>query len=343
MTAGKLETFVAGIPKGENHLHMVGVMQPDFTARLAKRNGMELPGRDVLLPHEFSGLTDFIRSYVIAASTLQTIEDYRDLVIYTGAEAKRQNIVYRECMFTDSCHMGRGISMDTMFNGLRQGRDEMHRRGVDMKFIAAIDRSESPEKGLAFVEGLASHRDIISAVGLDGPETGFPPEIHEKAFHRARELGFIVTAHAGEEGGPDSILGALDTLGVSRIDHGVRAVESPELVRRLADIKIMLTTCPLSNISLKVYPDMMQHPLQKLYAAGCAVTVNSDDPAFFHSNLNDNYVAIIKAFQLTKEEIHQIAANAFRYSLADAKKKADYLKKLDDYFLSTPGWDVKKF
>lgn len=338
MTAKKLKAFVAGMPKGENHVHMVGVMQSDFTMQLAKRNGIELPNVDLLLSHEFSGLADFISSYVIAASTLHSVEDYRDLVIYTGEEAKRQNIIYRECMFTDSCHMGRGIAMDTMFNGLRQGRDEMHRRGIDMKFIAAIDRSESPEKSLAFVEGLAPYHDIISAVGLDGAENGFPPEIHEKAFRRAVELGFIVTAHAGEEGGPDSILGALDVLHASRIDHGVRAIESEELVHCLASMKVMLTTCPLSNISLKVYPDIAHHPLHKLYAAGCAVTVNSDDPAFFYSNLNDNYVAVIEAFHLTKEDTYEIAANAFRYSLADARQKADYLGKLNDYFLNTPWW-----
>ena len=335
MNREELKRFIWNMPKGENHFHMVGCMKPELILKLAHRNNIQLEDEN-FFPTEFTGLDDFISSYVIAAGTLQTVEDYRDLAIYVGEEALAQNVIYRECMFTEVCHMGRGIPMEVMFEGFRQGRDEMHERGVDLYLVPAIDRSGTPETAVEFVRGLGDWKDVVAAVGLDGSENGNPPAKFEEAYKLAKELGYPTTAHAGEEGGCDYIRQALDVLHVDRIDHGVRSIEDPALVKRLADEKILLTTCPDSNVMLKVYPDIQSHPFRRLMDAGCLLSINSDDPAFFYSDVNQNYLSVTEAFHLTKEELHRLAANAFIGGFASEERKKAYLEKLDSYFESTP-------
>ena len=336
MNKEKLAAFIAGMPKGENHVHLVGTMGKDLVLDLAKRNSIKLENEN-FFPAEFTNLDDFINAYIVSSTTLITAEDYRDLVIYVGEEGLKQNVIYRECMISDNIHLPRGVKIGTIMEGLRLGQEEMRKRGVEMVFIPSIGRSEEPEEGEAFIEMLADYGDMVAAVGLDGSEKTNPPKKFQKAFQRAKQLGFKTTAHAGEEGGPDSIIGALDDLGVDRIDHGVHAIDDPELVKRLADSKVLMTVCPDSNILLKVYPSLEEHPLKKLYDAGCAVSINSDDPGFF-TNLNQNYIHVIESMNLTKEEVHQIAANAFLYSLGSEEIAGKNLELLDDYFARN-SWD----
>ncbi|HWQ06147.1 MAG TPA: hypothetical protein VN453_02945, partial [Feifaniaceae bacterium] len=202
-----------------------------------------------------------------------------------------------------------------------------------------LDRTVMPEENLAFIDRMLPFREeaALVAVGLDNAEAGYPAHRHAAAFARAGELGFGRTAHAGEAYGPVSVTDTLDSLHTTRIDHGVRSIEDPALVERLAKEKILLTICPLSNVCLKVYPDMASHSFKKLFDAGVPVSINSDDPPFFRSDLNDNYLAVVETFALTMEQLHEIAQNAFTYSYAPQELKARSIEELDRYFAANAG------
>ena len=336
MNVVDLKTFVEKMPKGENHLHIEGAIYPEWALKFGKRNHIDLPFSSVEEAQElykFANLDEFLAAFSIAGSTLVTQEDYHDLVVLVGEEAKAQNIIYREVMFTNYSHLGRGIRLETFMEGFREGKEYVEKNlGVEMKFIAELDRMQDGDYSLAFVKSLEPYRDLISAVGMDFSEKGYPAVRHAEAFRLAREMGFAVTSHAGEECGPESIYDSLDNCGVTRIDHGVRALEDSELVQRLVNEKIMLTICPLSNVALGIFPDLKSHTLKALYDAGVIVSINSDDPPFFFKNLNDNYFETAEAFGFGKEDLYRLASNTFRYSLAEESAKARHLAWLDEYF-----------
>lgn len=336
MSYSNLRSFVEAMPKGENHLHVEGAIYPEWALEFGQKNNIDLPFSSVEEArklYDFSNLDEFLAAFSLAGSTLITRDDYRDLVVKIGQEAKDQNILYREMMFTNSSHLNRGIALETFMEGFREGKAYVEKNlGVDMKFIAELDRMQTGEYSLAYVKSLADYTDLISAVGLDFAEKGYPAKNHAEAFKLAREMGFVVTNHAGEECGPESIYDSLDNCGASRIDHGVRAVEDPKLMRRLVEEKIPLHVCPLSNVSIGVFPNLKSHTFKALYDAGVNVTLNSDDPPFFFKNLNDNYCEVAETFELTRDDVYRIARNAFEFSLADEASKKRYIKQLDDYF-----------
>ena len=179
------------------------------------------------------------------------------------------------------------------------------------------------------------YRDKFIGVGLDSGELGNPPEKFSRVFARCRELGLRLVAHAGEEGPPAYIWSALDELHVERIDHGVRCVEDPALVARLAASRVPLTVCPLSNVKLCVYPTMDQHQLAVLLDAGLCATVNSDDPAYFGGYVNENYLSAFAALpELTADHAYQLARNSFEASFASDADKQRWTQSLEKAFLA---------
>lgn len=333
-----LREFIAGMPKAENHIHQDGATSPESALYLAKRHHMTIPFET---PEEadrlfrYRDLGDFIRVIDATNAVIQDEADIAYLVTELGRDAAAQNIRYREVMLSCDFHERTGIPLDTQLRGFVRGKEAAKTQfGVEFACIPELDRTSSPERNLSIVNRLEPWRGAanIVAVGLDSAEAGFPAHWQKAAFLRAKELGYHLTSHAGEAYGPVSILDSLDEAGCERIDHGVRAVEDPELVKRLAEEKIFLTVCPLSNLALKVFPDMEHHSIRQLMDAGVPVSINSDDPPFFRGNLNENYEAVVRAFRLRKSELLEVAKNAFLYSFAPRSMVDIWVAELDVYF-----------
>jgi adenosine deaminase len=220
-------------------------------------------------------------------------------------------------------------------NGISKAMTEAKEKlGVSSKLIMCILRHLDEDSAMNVLQAAADHKHQIIAVGLDSSEVGNPPAKFERVFAKARELGFLTVAHAGEEGPSEYVRQALDLLMVSRIDHGNRAMEDDLLVKELSGSKMPLTVCPLSNLKLRVVKTLTQHPLKEMLDNDLLVTINSDDPAYFGGHINENYIQTALALNLSKKEIYTIARNSFLASFIDEKTKTEFLSKLDEYYES---------
>jgi adenosine deaminase len=335
MITPQLEEYIRRLPKAELHCHLEGAIQPATLITLAARNDIPLPFSDeqgAAEFYEFTSLNQFLGIFALACGTLLTAADFETITLDLAADAAAQGITYREVFFTYAYHERRNIPWGEVVTGIASGREKGRAQyGVDMAFIADIDRTISPEDGLRLVEMAGADRDVapILGIGLDSQEIDYPAHRHKPAFDLAIRLGLHRVAHAGEDAGPESVWDALDALHVERIDHGVRSIDSQLLLERLAKTHVPLTVCPLSNIALKVYPTLADHPFDRLREAGVFVTINSDDPPMFHSNVIDNYVAVADTFGYGPAEIRSIARNSFSGSFLDADAKTASLARFD--------------
>ncbi len=335
MLTPQLKTFIQRIPKVELHCHLEGAIQPATLLKLAARHSIKLPfeneeGANKF--YEFTSLNQFLEIFALACSTLQTAADFETITVDLGADSARQNIPYREVFFTYAYHERRKIPWEEVVEGIASGRKiNKERYGVEMRFIADIDRTIEPEEGVRLVERANASREkaAIIGIGLDSQEIGFPARRQKPAFDRAGELGLRRVAHAGEDVGPESVWDALDSLHVERIDHGVRSIDDPELVARLARTRVPLTVCPISNVALKVYPNLASHSIKRLMDAGVFVTLNSDDPPMFHTDVLDNYVQVADTFNLNADQVEKLARNSFEGAFMDRAEQADYLARFD--------------
>ena len=335
MITRQLEEFIRRIPKAELHCHLEGAIQTATLITLAGKHGIPLPFSDeagAARFYEFTSLNQFVAICLLLCETLRTAADFETITLDLAADAARQGITYREVFFTYACHDRRNIPWSEVVSGIAAGREKGRAEyGVEMAFIADIDRTISPEDGVRLVEMACADRSLapIIGIGMDSQEIGYPAHRHKPAFDLAGQLGLRRVAHVGEDVGPESVWDALDSLHVERIDHGVRSIEDPALIERLAETQIPLTVCPLSNIALKIYPTLADHPFKRLMDAGVFVTINSDDPPMFHADLLDNYMAIADTFGFGPDEISKIARNSFAGSFLDAGTKAAYLARFD--------------
>lgn len=321
------------MPKAELHVHIEGTLEPDLAFALARRNGIVLPYADeaaLRAAYDFDSLQSFLDLYYACADVLCTADDFRDLMLAYLERAAADNVVHAEIFFDPQTHTARGIAFRTVLDGLEEGlRIGRQRWGISGLLILCFLRHLSEEEAFATLAEAEPWLDRIHGFGLDSSEKGHPPSKFARVFARCRELGKPVVAHAGEEGPPAYVVEALDLLGSARIDHGVRSVEDPELVARLAREAIPLTVCPLSNLRLCVFDTMAEHTLAQLLAAGVRVTVNSDDPAYFGGYLNDNIRAVQAAFGFDAATWQRIARNSFEASFVDAAQKAAWIAELD--------------
>lgn len=238
---------------------------------------------------QYQNLGDFIRVIDSVNAVIQTEDDIVYLLIELGRDAARQNIRYREVMLANDFHERTGLPLDAQMRGFVRGKEAAKALfGVEFACIPEIDRTMDPKKSADYAERLTPWREKanIVAIGLESAEVGFPAHLHRQAFQNARALGYPITSHAGEACGPESIWDSIESIGSTRIDHGVRAVEDPALLDYLAKHEILLTVCPHSNLSLGIFPDMEHHSIMQLMAAGIPVSINSDDPPFFRADLN---------------------------------------------------------
>jgi len=333
----RLPALLRAMPKAELHMHVEGSLEPELIFELARKNGVALAYDSVealRAAYAFTDLQSFLDIYYAGASVLLHEEDFEAMAMAYYARAAADNVVHAEIFFDPQTHTERGVDIGIVVRGLARAAERAGRElGVSSGLILCFLRHLSEDDALRTLEAALPYREHLLGVGLDSSERGHPPEKFARVFARAGELGLHRVAHAGEEGPPEYIESALDVLHVERIDHGVRCVESPALVRRLAAEGIALTVCPLSNLKLRVFDRLADHNLADLLAQGIRATVNSDDPAYFGGYVNDNFIATFEALpQLGAAEAHALARNSFDASFASVAAKRSMAARLDATF-----------
>ncbi len=330
-----MEDFVRGLPKAELHLHIEGTLEPEMMLALAARNGVELrfgSVDEVRAAYEFDDLQSFLDIYYEGAACLLHEQDFYDLTWAYLQRAAADGVRRAEIFFDPQTHTDRGVPIATVIGGIHRAlEDGRDRLGVSSGLILCFLRHLSAEAASETLQAALPHAGTLLGVGLDSSEMGHPPSKFAEVFARAREAGLRPVAHAGEEGPPAYVWEALDLLEVERVDHGVRSLEDPALVTRLAARQVPLTVCPLSNVKLKVVDRIEDHPFPQLQAAGLLVTVNSDDPAYFGGYVGDNYLALQRAFDLDHRQLRDLAANSISASFLPDDAKAALLAELDAY------------
>ncbi len=330
-----MEKFIQNLPKAELHLHIEGTLEPEMMFELAQRNKLDLPYKSVLEvkdAYNFEDLQSFLDIYYQGSEVLQKEQDFYDLTWAYLQKANHQNVRHTEIFFDPQSHTNRGIAFETVYQGIYQAlQDGQTKLGISSQLILSFLRDRSAEEAFAILEQALPYKDNIIAVGLDSAEQGNPPSKFKEVFDHAQAEGFLTVAHAGEEGPPEYIWEAINLLNVSRIDHGVRSMEDPELLNYLVGKQIPLTVCPLSNVELKVFDSIEKHNLKKLLNLGICATVNSDDPSYFGGYVSENYQAAQEALDLTKQELYQLAKNSFQASFLSPESKHKLIAELDEY------------
>jgi adenine deaminase len=329
----EIDTLIKRLPKCELHIHIEGSLEPELMLALARRNGVRLKYESVdavRQAYRFRNLQDFLDIYYQGMSVLITEQDFYDLAFAYLQRAHVDNVRHVEMFFDPQGHTARGIAFATVIGGLHRAIVEAERQlgvraSLIMCFLRHLDEADAEQT----LDSALAFKDKIVGIGLDSSETGNPPSKFKRVFRRAHDAGFFLTAHAGEEGPPSYVWEALDVLGVGRIDHGNRSLQDQTLVGRLARERMALTVCPLSNLRLRVVPDLKLHPLRQMMEKDLVVTVNSDDPAYFGGYVNDNYRAVSDALSLGRDEIIAIVRNGFQASLMSGPEKAAALAEVD--------------
>ena len=336
VTAERLPELLRQMPKAELHIHIEGSLEPELIFALARRNGVALAYASVEAlrsAYAFTNLQSFLDIYYAGASVLLKEQDFYDMARAYLLKAAQDNVIHAELFFDPQTHTARGVSMQTVVNGLHRACvDAEVELGISASLILCFLRHLSEEDAFETLEQALPFRDQIIGIGLDSGEVGNPPEKFARVFARCGELGFHLVAHAGEEGPPAYVWTALDVLKVERIDHGVQSSKDALLMQRLAKDRIPLTVCPLSNLKLCVFPDLASHNLRQLLDAGLAATVNSDDPAYFGGYLNENFTQVFAAGALTANHAYRLARNSFEASFLEDAAKARHIDRLDQAF-----------
>jgi adenosine deaminase len=322
------------MPKAELHVHVEGTLEPDMAFALAERNGIALPPALVEALREgrpFTDLQSFLDRYYACASVLRTEQDFHDLARAYLARAAADNVVRAEIFFDPQSHTARGVEMGTVVRGLSRACQEARAVGVDATLILSFLRHLDETSAFETLEQALPFRDHFIGVGLDSGERGNPPEKFARVFARCRSLGLHAVAHAGEEGPPAYVWGALDALHAERIDHGVRSLEDPTLVARLREGRVPLTVCPLSNVRLRVCDRMEDHPLPRMLEAGLCVSLASDDPAYFGGYIGRNYADATAALGLDARAAYRMARNGFESAFVGPEARRRLVERLDAF------------
>ncbi len=334
MAASSIETFIRALPKAELHLHIEGTLEPEMVFELARKHRAPLRFASIAALREayrFSDLQSFLDVYYAGAGVLRDESDFHALTWAYLVKAHEQGVVHVEIFFDPQTHTARGVPFEVVIGGIRRALDAGQRAfGITHRLILCFLRHLSEEAALQTLEQALPYAAAITAVGLDSSESGNPPSKFASVFARARREGFLTVAHAGEEGPPEYVRQALDLLKVSRIDHGVRSDQDPELLERLVRESVPLTVCPLSNVMLRVFDRLEEHNLKRLLDLGLRVTVNSDDPAYFGGYIEENYLAVHRALGLSREDITQLARNSIEASFLSAADKSRWSRRIDE-------------
>ena len=324
--------FIEKTPKAQLHLHIEGTLEPELMFKLAKRNNIKIPFKnisDVKSAYNFSNLESFLKIFYQGSNVLIKEEDFFDLTWAYALKCKKDNVVHTEIFFDPQTHVNRGIDFENIINGIYKALVKANKEfGLTSKIIMCFLRHLDEKSAFEILDQALVHKDKIIAVGLDSSELNNPPRKFERVFKKAIQNNFLTVAHAGEEGPPEYIWEALNLLKVKRIDHGVQCLQDKKLVKKLLDDQIPLTVCPLSNIKLCVFKKLQDHNLKKLLNNGLMVMVNSDDPAYFGGYINKNLIETQAALDLSKEDIKKLIINSFKSSFLIESKKKEWIEKI---------------
>jgi len=326
------------LPKVELHMHLEGSLEPELMFELAHRNKIELPFESVdqiRQAYEFSSLQDFLDIYYQGARVLLVEQDFYDLVWAYLEKCDQQKVVHIEPFFDPQTHTDRGISFETVIMGISRAlADGKNKLGISSRLIMCFLRHLSEEAAFETLAQAEPHIDRIAGIGLDSSEKGNPPEKFSRVFAKARDLGLLTVAHAGEEGPAGYVWTAINDLKVSRIDHGVRSIDDPGLMNYLVETRLPLTVCPLSNTKLRVFEDMSQHNILRMLEMGVCVTVNSDDPAYFGGYMTENFQALVSALGMSKNEARQLVLNSIEACFAGEGRKQEIRTLLEQVLVN---------
>ena len=334
-----MRKFIEKLPKAELHLHIEGSFEPELMFNIAKRNNIKIKFNsvdEIKDAYKFDCLQDFLDIYYQGASVLITEQDFYDLTYSYLEKCAIQNVRHTEIMFDPQTHTERGVSFETVINGISKAcANAKEKLGITSLLIMSYLRHLSEEDAFKTLKQSLPFKHLITAVGLDSSEKGNPPSKFKNVYEASIKEGYIPLAHAGEEGPPEYVWEALDILNIHRIDHGNNCLKDQTLVEEIIKRDMALTVCPLSNTALQVVGDLKDHPLKKMMDLGLKVTINSDDPAYFGGQVNQNYIDTQNALDLSKQDLYELAKNSFQYSLLDEKSKQQYLEELDMYYQKT--------
>lgn len=309
-------------PTAELHIHIEGTLEPEMLVELAGRNGVAIATSDLAelrAKYSFADLQSFLNLYYDNLPVLRTSQDFYDLTTAYLERAGRAGVRRAEIFFDPQVHMRNDVPLGAIFDGITGALGDS---GLSAELILCFVRDLGPDAAMETLRAALPFRDRFIGVGLDSAEVGFPPAPFKDVYELAAAEGLHRVAHAGEEGDPDYVRQALDVLGVERIDHGIRAMEDPDLVARLRDEQVPLTVCPLSNVALRAIDRLSDHVLPRMLDEGLLACVNSDDPAYFGGYVDDNFAALRNELGMTEQQFATLARNSFDASFATAEQKA---------------------
>ena len=327
--------WLNGLPKIELHLHIEGTLEPELLFKLAKRNSIQLPFNsvnEVKKAYQFSNLQDFLDIYYQGAEVLLHKQDFYDLTWAYLLMCKQQNVMHVEPFFDPQTHTVRGVAFETIVSGIAEAlADGKAKLGITSRLIMCFLRHLSEESAIETLKSSEQFTDVIYGVGLDSAEMGNPPEKFINVFSKAKDMGYKLVAHAGEEGPASYIWSSLDVLNVQRIDHGIRAIDDPDLMLRLIESQMPLTICPLSNVKLRVFDTMASHTILDMLDLGVCVTVNSDDPSYFGGYMTENFLALYDSLELSRDQAIRLINNSIDASFAEDSRKKELSNLLQAY------------
>ncbi len=327
--------WLNGLPKIELHLHIEGTLEPELLFKLAKRNSIQLPFNsvnEVKKAYQFSNLQDFLDIYYQGAEVLLHKQDFYDLTWAYLLMCKQQNVMHVEPFFDPQTHTVRGVPFETIVSGIAEAlADGKAKLGITSRLIMCFLRHLSEESAIETLKSSEQFTDVIYGVGLDSAEMGNPPEKFINVFSKAKGMGYKLVAHAGEEGPASYIWSSLDVLNVQRIDHGIRAIDDPDLMLRLIESQMPLTICPLSNVKLRVFDTMASHTILDMLDLGVCVTVNSDDPSYFGGYMTENFLALYDSLELSRDQAIRLINNSIDASFAEDSRKKELSNLLQTY------------
>ena len=327
--------WLNGLPKIELHLHIEGTLEPELLFKLAKRNSIQLPFNsvnEVKKAYQFSNLQDFLDIYYQGAEVLLHKQDFYDLTWAYLLMCKQQNVMHVEPFFDPQTHTVRGVAFVTIVSGIAEAlADGKAKLGITSRLIMCFLRHLSEESAIETLKSSEQFTDVIYGVGLDSAEMGNPPEKFINVFRKAKGMGYKLVAHAGEEGPASYIWSSLDVLNVQRIDHGIRAIDDPDLMLRLIESQMPLTICPLSNVKLRVFDTMASHTILDMLDLGVCVTVNSDDPSYFGGYMTENFLALYDSLELSRDQAIRLINNSIDASFAEDSRKKELSNLLQAY------------
>ena len=331
-----IANFIAGLPKAELHVHMQGAASVETVLGLSRRYpevGLPQDEQSMQEFYRFTDFANFISVYVAVAQLVRTADDVYDLAVGLGRDLAAVNVRYAEATVTADSHLAVGIAPDALSDALTRGRaDALARYGVELGWVFDIDGEyglPSGERLLAWCTSFLPEGSV--GFGIGGREAGVPRGEFASLFLRAKDLGLHSVPHAGETVGPEDIWSSIDRLGAERIGHGISAAGDPALMSALAERGIALEVCPTSNICTGAVTDLDAHPFPVLRDAGVRLTINTDDPGMFSTDLNREYAIAHDVFGLDAPALTELARESVRSSFASADTRSRILAEIDAY------------